>query len=749
MIGSADTRELLAQPNPFAADPTTCWTGSPTTRARTPRPAIGRGTEPRIADRRDDPSAVGFTQALAGAHELLEHYRIANPRARLVLDAAADARRLGHGHALPEVLLREMADGRRRAEQPPRAAIRPLAAGWFDDAVAEAGRPLRTDGVQALFVIEDPDTGSEGYALADYLEHHLALARTLRPIPDPLWHALRRHTHHGDDLAALARAAAARGRIPLADQLYQQAVAAGNSHALHQWFWWLGTRRADQEHAYRAAVAAGYTARDLVIWLSTVGYRNAEVEQLYGRPSQGVTPSRCGHWPGGCGRARGDPPRAERLYREAIAVGDCVALRELAELLRDIAGRDAEVEQLYREAIAAGDTNALRGLAGWLRKVPGRGAEAEQLYREAIAARDAIALRELAKWYSNTPLQDDAGRGLAAKLYREAVAAGDTFALMELAEFLDFAGWDDGCRATLPERRSRRVTPARCGSSAWWLREIRGVVNPKSSSSTGRRSRRVTPTRCGSWPGGCAIPRRWAEAEQLYRGVVAAGRHPQLATGVGQVAAPDPRSGTPKPNRPTGGRSRRVTPARSGSWRAGCARSQVGTPKPNRPTRGAVAAGDTSALRELAGWLRQIPGRDAEAEQAYRGAVTAGDTSALQQLAEWLHQIPGREAEAAALRRWGVDAYGNTVPSPEPERRRDPAHGAAPFPGLVYCREARAIDCAAVPTTSIWASTDYALDWPRELLCSELLGLYEHPFQGWIPSYVERLLEEAFHTEIP
>lgn len=54
-----------------------------------------------------------------------------------------------------------------------------------------------------------------------------------------------------------------------------------------------------------------------------------------------------------------------------------------------------------------------------------------------------------------------------------------------------------------------------------------------------------------------------------------------------------------------------------------------------------------------------------------------------------------------------------------------------------------------VPPSPIWSSTDYALDWPRELVRGELLALYEHPFRGWVPGEVRRLLVEAFHTDVP
>jgi hypothetical protein len=48
----------------------------------------------------------------------------------------------------------------------------------------------------------------------------------------------------------------------------------------------------------------------------------------------------------------------------------------------------------------------------------------------------------------------------------------------------------------------------------------------------------------------------------------------------------------------------------------------------------------------------------------------------------------------------------------------------------------------------VYDSTDYELDWPAELLRSELLALHDHPHRAWTASEIE-LLREAFHTEVP
>jgi TPR repeat protein len=60
--------------------------------------------------------------------------------------------------------------------------------------------------------------------------------------------------------------------------------------------------------------------------------------------------------------------------------------------------------------------------------------------------------------------------------------------------------------------------------------------------------------------------------------------------------------------------------------------------------RAAAAAGDPGALRSLAWWLSERPGRQADAEAGYREAAAAGDPDALRLLARWLGKRQGQQA---------------------------------------------------------------------------------------------------------
>ncbi|MBB2741678.1 UNVERIFIED_ORG: hypothetical protein FHR35_001498 [Microbispora rosea subsp. rosea] len=73
--------------------------------------------DPRLAEALRQAPQGRLTQYLAGGPALLELYDNAEPAARAVLDAATDARRLGHGPALPRLLLAEAAPGYLSDEQ--------------------------------------------------------------------------------------------------------------------------------------------------------------------------------------------------------------------------------------------------------------------------------------------------------------------------------------------------------------------------------------------------------------------------------------------------------------------------------------------------------------------------------------------------------------------------------------------------------------------------------------------------------
>lgn len=75
-------------------------------------------TDPRLAEALKHAEDGHLTQYLAGGPALLERYRTASPAAKALMDAAIDARRVGHGPLLPHSLLTNAAYGYLRRPEP-------------------------------------------------------------------------------------------------------------------------------------------------------------------------------------------------------------------------------------------------------------------------------------------------------------------------------------------------------------------------------------------------------------------------------------------------------------------------------------------------------------------------------------------------------------------------------------------------------------------------------------------------------
>ena len=180
--------------------------------ATQPRPptlnALPRASSPSLPILRwraaaADPDRFGFTQTLAGAHELLEHYAQRSPTmaGSLLLDQAVDARRLGHTSAsVSKPLLRAATLALWRENH---GHIRPPS-GWFDQSLGDLTRalrsirrcprshfarrsrncPARRGGYRALRLRPRGLPRSNTY---------LTRARRAHPVQDQVWDALRRH----------------------------------------------------------------------------------------------------------------------------------------------------------------------------------------------------------------------------------------------------------------------------------------------------------------------------------------------------------------------------------------------------------------------------------------------------------------------------------------------------------------------------------------------------------------------------
>ena len=287
----SDTRELLA-----AATRWVRWHDvAPTLTTRDERMAAEKlaKTDPRLAAAVADPDRFGFAQTLAGAHELLEHYRTAPTPARLLLEAAAVA-----GYAITGLptkpLLRTLTLALWREEHDHTA----LPTGWFETALSYAIQSLRSDdGVRALIPLTDSDLADQpepsGYGMADYLQQHLIRDRMDGLVTDQMWEALRANAQSRDELVMYARVAGAFSKNYHQAEAFYRAAGAG---VLREYAWWLSRRpgrEADAEAAYREAVDGGDpdALRKLADWLGDLPGREADAKAARREHSENETRS--------------------------------------------------------------------------------------------------------------------------------------------------------------------------------------------------------------------------------------------------------------------------------------------------------------------------------------------------------------------------------------------------------------------------------------------------------------------------
>ena len=219
---------LTARPMPAAAD----WHSS----ARAlladgdiPVPAALTVAEQEEAAAAGDPRLALAVQApggrviqlLAGAPELIRRYHTAPPAAGALLDAAADARRVGMGPALSRAFLAEAAPGYIAD-----ADWDALPRDWIDEALAFTAAPAK--GIRGTLAPARPP-GPAVYQLADYLEQYLRRTRRGRVPPAEFWAASARHASLVE-LPGLARAAEACGLLRDAASLRKRSAGHGNTH---------------------------------------------------------------------------------------------------------------------------------------------------------------------------------------------------------------------------------------------------------------------------------------------------------------------------------------------------------------------------------------------------------------------------------------------------------------------------------------------------------------------------------------
>ncbi|MEV7658195.1 tetratricopeptide repeat protein [Streptomyces anulatus] len=181
-------------------------------------------SDPRLAQAAENAEQGEITQYLAGVPALLNRYRAAPDAARAVIEAAIDARRLGHGSALSAEFLEAAAEAYLTDQQ-----WDLLQKGWFQKALTYASKPLR--GTRGPLILirsrrNEPLTQHPCYRLADYLEQQGNRARSLAIVPSLLWSSLVEYADRSSYIV-LARRAEAKGLLRIAVDLYCAAARDG------------------------------------------------------------------------------------------------------------------------------------------------------------------------------------------------------------------------------------------------------------------------------------------------------------------------------------------------------------------------------------------------------------------------------------------------------------------------------------------------------------------------------------------
>ncbi|MFI2204250.1 tetratricopeptide repeat protein [Streptomyces sp. NPDC020192] len=390
-----------------------------------------------------------IAQYLSGAPALLERYRTIPAAARALIEAAMDARRLGHGLALPRALLATGAEGYLTDDQ-----WDLLADDWLETAFADATSPLR--GTRGPLVALRPRHGRVLPAgpclrLADYLDQYGRTSRRGAAVPEALWNALVDHAAPGDRLK-LAREARDRGLLRIAARLYGAAVADGDTTALLALAGLLDEAgRLDEalECCRRAAARGGAEATWAAGEMLYDNGRTGEALGWYLRAAE-AGDERAARASAELLHEAGRIDEAIPWYQRTARAGDRHALRAVADLLHG-QGRTQEAITWLKPWTEAGDAEAWCLTARLLARVD-RAAEAAEAYRRAAALGDPRAAREAAHVSSGSRRADEAGRrppwteeGTEGELLplRERADAGDADAMRLMGETLRLADRTD------------------------------------------------------------------------------------------------------------------------------------------------------------------------------------------------------------------------------------------------------------------------------------------------------------------
>lgn len=382
-------------------------------------------TDPRLAEAVCNAEDGHLTQYLAGGPALQALYRTASPVARALMDAAIDARRLGHGPHLPRSLLLAAVPG--YLTRPQREM---LPEGWQGEAFGYVTdhRPCR--GARAPLTPLRPGPAENGnippsFRLADHLEQSGQAERLTLAAPKALWEALLAQAR-GPDLIRLGRQAQSRGLYRYALRFYTAAFHADPSatDAMD----WAGdlhrtAHRFDEAlRCHRLAAANG----DAFAWTKAAGIL--------------------------CESGRLD--EAVKEYEDAAANGVTDALVQAADMLAEH-GRHEKAMTLLRRAADSSVAEASARLGALLHDSDHVG-EAIELLRIAAEAGDAVSLDRVV-----TLMRDHDGVEATTEWLRNRRPGGEVRATTKIAEVRWHAGDHQAAVDVLLPLCAKNALPAR------------------------------------------------------------------------------------------------------------------------------------------------------------------------------------------------------------------------------------------------------------------------------------------------
>ncbi|MFE5863896.1 tetratricopeptide repeat protein, partial [Streptomyces virginiae] len=394
---------------------------------------LKQSTDPRLAEAAANAQDGMVTQYLAGAPELIKIYLTSSPGTRCLLEAAMDARRLGHPPGLPLSFLETAAEAYLTDTE------------W--DLLPDNWLP------QSLTLLTDPVKGARGplhpqrrprgtsrtsstpvgqtYRLADFLDQHGRAARRLERVPELFWHAAIEHC--GPRAArALASAAEERGLSHIACRLWARGgdltavgrILARSGRLDEALTWYEHAAETDHRALEEAAVRLVQAGRwdEAHPWIERAAAAGSRSAFL--RAAESLR--RVDQW-----------EEALAWYERAATDGNHGTLLRVADHLA-AAGRWEEGLAWYERAALEGNHDALFRVADRLAAIS-RWDEALTWYERA-AETDQRALRTAADRLA------DAGRWEEALAwYERAALDGNPDTVVQVADRLAAAGrWGEG-----------------------------------------------------------------------------------------------------------------------------------------------------------------------------------------------------------------------------------------------------------------------------------------------------------------